>query len=620
MQKGPNRRVVLAGAAASLAFLRGLPAVAEETPRLHGLSAFGDLKYGADFTHFAYVNPDAPKGGNLARTTSVWAFNQNPNTFNTLNTLILKGDAPVMLNMIYDTLMVRALDEPDAVYGLIAEWVEKHDGGNRIRFGLRPEARFHDGSALTAEDVAFTLETLKKDGHPHISQSLIEMESASAVEPHVLEVVFTGRQARDLPQFVASLPIISKAFYASREFTDATMERPLGCGPYKVGDFRQGTYISYERVDDYWGRDLPVNRGRHNFDSIRYEFYRDRDVAFEAFKAGRYTFREEFTSRVWATGYDFPAIADGRVVRATLPDQTPSGAQGWFINTRREKFADPRVREALINGFDFEWTNKSLFYGAYSRTKSYFQNSEMMAEGPPSPAELALLEPFRGKVPDEVFGEPYSPPVSDGSGRDRSLFAKATKLLEEAGVGLKDGHRVMPDGTPFEVEFLDDDGSLERIAQPYMRNLERLGIATRFRQVDAAQYQDRLNSFDFDLVVQRYSMPPIPGEEIKRYWVSAEAGIAGTRNLSGIRSPAIDALTETMIAARTREEQIIAAKALDRILRAGRYWVPQWNRGTHLVAYWDQFGFPPEKPRYALEVDSTWWFDKDKARRIGKEG
>ncbi|MGE0231400.1 MAG: extracellular solute-binding protein [Flavobacteriaceae bacterium] len=620
MGGGVTRRLVLGGSAAGLAFLRGLPAIAQEAPRLHGLSTFGELKYGPDFSHFAYVNPDAPKGGTLSRTTSVWAFNQNPNTFNTLNTLILKGDAPVMLNMIYDTLMVRALDEPDALYGLIAAWAERHDNGNRIRFGMRPEARFHDGSSLTAEDAAFTLETLKRDGHPHISQSLIEMESAAAIAPHVLEVVFSGRQARDLPQFVASLPIISKAYYSTRAFTDSTMERPLGCGPYKVGDFRQGTFISYDRVEDYWGRDLPVNRGRHNFDSIRYEFYRDRDVAFEAFKAGRYTFREEFTSRVWATGYDFPAVADGRVVRATLPDKTPSGAQGWFINTRREKFADPRVREALINGFDFEWTNKTLFYDAYSRTKSYFQNSEMMAEGPPTPAELELLEPFRGKVPDEVFGEPYTPPISDGSGRDRSLFTRAAGLLDEAGFGLKAGRRVMADGTPFEVEFLDDDGSLERIAQPYMRNLERLGIATRFRQVDAAQYQDRLNGFDFDLVVQRFSMPPIPGEEIKRYWTSAEADIPGTRNLSGIRSPAIDALTGTMIAAKTREEQIVAAKALDRILRAGRYWIPQWNKDSHTIAYWDQFGFPSEKPRYALDVDSTWWFDKDRARRIGKEG
>ncbi|MGE0847581.1 MAG: extracellular solute-binding protein [Flavobacteriaceae bacterium] len=573
------------------------------------MSIFGELKYGPGFEAFDYVNRAAPKGGTLSRVSSTWAFNQNPGTFNSLNTLILSGDAPVGLERIYDSLMVRALDEPDAIYGLVAEWVETLDGGDRFRFGLREQARWHDGAPLTAEDVAFSLNTLKKEGHPLISQTLREFAGAQALEPQLVELTFSGKHSRDLPQVAASLPIVSKAYYGKRPFNRSTMDVPLGSGPYRVGDLKPGSYINYVRVEDYWARDLPVNRGQHNFQTIRYEFYRDRDVAFEAFKAGQYRFREEFTSRVWATGYDFPAMRDGRVKREELPDTTPSGAQGWFINTRRAKFADRRVREALIDAFDFEWTNRNLFYGAYERTRSYFENSPMVAEGFPSDAERELLEPWRGSVPDEVFTEPYVPPVTDGSGRDRKLFRLANNLLDAAGFRLENGRRLDAEGKPFEIEFIDDDGSLERITQPYIRNLERLGIAARFHMVDSAQLQKRLDEYDFDLVVQRYSMPPVPGEDIRRYWSSEDAGLPGSRNLSGIRSEAIDALTTKVVEAATRDDQIVAARALDRVLRAGRYWVPHWYRATHNVAYWDEFGHPSEKPRYGLAVDETWWHE-----------
>lgn len=618
-----SRRDLLAGtvAVSGLACLPAWPARATKASfgeRLHGLSVFGDLKYPAGFAQFEYVNPAAPKGGTLALVPSSWAYNQNPQTFNTLNTLILKGDAPVGLTIIYDSLMARALDEPDAVYGLVAEGIEVSQDRNTYRFHLRPEARWHDGAPLTADDVAFSLATLKDKGHPLISQTIREMAGAEAVGTHEVEVTFTGDQARDLVQTVAGLPIISKAYYTARPFDETTMDLPLGSGPYRVGAFKSGSFIDYERVDDYWGKDLPVVRGQYNFDTIRYEFYRDRDVSFEAFKAGKYLFREEFTSRVWATGYDFPAVQDGRVELATLSDDTPSGAQGWFLNTRLNKFSDPRVREALIYAFDFEWTNRTLFYDLYERTHSYFQNSDMMATGLPDAAELALLEPWRGKMPDEVFGEPFSPPVSNGSGQDRKLLRHATALLKEAGWTIVDGTLKNEAGDPLRIEFIDSDSSFDRVIQPYIRNLKLLGIEATARTVDAAQFQSRLNDFDFDLVPRRYSMSPTPGEGIKQFWTSESAAVPGSNNLSGIENPAIDALTDIVITAETRGEQITAARALDRVLRAGRYWVPHWYKAAHNVAYWDVYDRPADKPRYALGVVETWWLDADRAAKLGK--
>ena len=446
------------------------------------------------------------------------------------------------------------------------------------------------------------------------------MTGAEAEGAHTVAVQFSGKQARSLPLLVAGLPIVSKAFYEKVDFSRSGLDMPLGAGPYRVGEFEPGKYINYERAEDYWARDLPVRRGQYNFDVVRYDFFRDRDVSFEAFKAGEYMLREEFTSRVWATGYDFPAINDGRVVKLELPDDTPSGTQGWFINTRREKFADPRVREALIHAFDFEWTNRTLFYGLYHRTHSYFQNSDMAAAGKPSPEELALLEPFRGKVPDEVFGEVFVPPVSNGKGQDRKLRRRAARLLKQAGLKVVDGKLRLPDGSPFEIEFLDNDNSLGRIVQPYIENLKRLGIEARFRIIDPAQYQNRINDFDFDMIVRRFAMAPTPGEGIRRFWGSESAGTPGSNNLSGIKDPVVDALTTNVVDAATREEQVIAGRALDRVLRAGRYWVPHWYKASHNLALWDAFGRPPGKPRYQRGIVETWWYDAEKAKRIGLEG
>jgi microcin C transport system substrate-binding protein len=421
-----------------------------------------------------------------------------------------------------------------------------------------------------------------------------------------------------VPLYVVGLPIFSKAYYATRAFEESTTDAPLGSGPYKVGKFEINRFIEFERVKDWWGADLPVCRGSYNFDIVRYEFYRDRDVAFEGFTGKNYLFREEFTARVWATRYDFPAVKDGRVKRETLPDETPSGAQGWFINTRRDKFKDPRVREALTNAFDFEWTNKSIMYGAYARTVSPFQNSDMVAVGPPSPEELKVLEPFRGQVPDEVFGSPYVPPVSDGSGQDRTLLRKAAQLLNDAGYVIKDGKRVLPSGDVFTIEFLVDEPSLQPHHAPYIKNLATLGIEATFRLIDAVQYRARVEDFDFDITMQRFGASATPGDSMRPFFSSQAAATKGSYNLAGITSPAIDSLIEKIIAAETRVELTTVCRAFDRVFRAGRYWVSQWYRTTHPIAYWDQFSHPEKPPKYASGVGApeNWWYDAAKAARL----
>jgi microcin C transport system substrate-binding protein len=384
-----------------------------------------------------------------------------------------------------------------------------------------------------------------------------------------------------------------------------------------VGKFEVNRYIEYERVRDWWGADLPVSRGSYNFDVVRYEFYRDRDVAFEGFTGRNYLFREEFTARIWATRYDFPAVKDGRVKREILPDETPSGAQGWFINTRRDKFKDPRVREALIQAFDFEWTNKTIMYGAYARTHSPFQNSDMMVNGPPSPEELKLLEPFRGQVPDEVFGQPFVPPVSDGSGQDRTLLRKASQLLQDAGLVIKDGKRLLPNGEVFRIEFLIDEPSIQPHHAPYVKNLGTLGIEASVRMVDAVQYRARLEDFDFDMTINRFSMSATPGDGMRPFFTSQAAQTKGSYNLAGIANPAIDALVEKILGAENRADLTTACRAFDRVFRAGRYWVPQWYRTSHPIAYWDLFGHPEKPPRYAQGVGApeNWWLDPNKAAK-----
>jgi microcin C transport system substrate-binding protein len=602
------------------------PASAADEVESHGMSIFGDLKYPADFKHFDYVNPSAPKGGVFSQLGPSRQFNQNFLTFNTLNVLILKGDGALGMDATFASLMAPstlfspAHDEPDALYGLAARAVRISADGLTYRFLLRPEARFHDGTALTAHDVAFTLNILKEKGHPIITQALRDFRGAEALDDTTVIARFAPNRGRDVPLFVAQLPILSRAYYAKQPFDETTLDIPLGCGPYKVGRFEAGRYIEYERVKDWWGAQLPACVGKNNFDTLRYEFYRDRDVAFEGFTGKNYLFREEFTSRIWATRYDFPAIRDGRVKRDVIRDETPSGAQGWFFNTRRDKFKDKRLREAFIYAFDFEWTNKTIMYGSYDRTHSVFQNSNMMAIGKPGPDELALLEPFRGRVADEVFGEPFVPPVSDGSGQDRALLRKASALLQEAGFVVKNGKRVTPQGEPLSVEFLIDEPSFQPHHMPYIKNLGTLGIDASLRIVDPVQHLKRINDFDFDFAIQRFQFSSTPGDSLRNFFTSEAAALKGSQNFAGIADPVVDTLVDKIIAANSRAELTSACKALDRVVRAGRYWVPHWNKGSHWLAYWDVFDRPATKPRYGRGVPETWWYDRDKALKIERAG
>lgn len=606
--------------ALSAAGLRFGPAAADDGGEVHGLSVFGDLKYPADFHHFEYVNPNAPKGGFFSLIPSVRAYNQSFFTFNSLNAYVLKGEGAQGMDMTFATLMARANDEPDAIYGYAAKSVQISPDKLIYRFTMRPEARFHDGSKMSAQDVAFSLNTLKEKGHPLILVQLRDFVKAEAPDDATVVVSFAPKRARDVPLFVAGLPIFSKAYYANRAFEDSTLDEPLGSGPYKVGNFEVNRFIEYNRVKDWWAADLPINRGSYNFDTVRYEFYRDRDVAFEGFTAKSYLFREEFTSRIWATRYDFPAVKDGRVKLETLPDETPSGGQGWMINTRRDQFKDARVREALITAFDFEWTNRNVMYSAYARTVSPFQNSDMVAVGPPSPEELKLLEPFRGQVPDEVFGEPFVPPVSDGSGQDRALLRKAQQLLQDAGLPIKDGKRLLPGGEALKIEFLIDEPSFQPHHGTFIKNLALVGVEAQIRLIDAVQYRARVEAFDFDVTIQRMNFSPTPGDSLRPYFSSQAAGTKGSYNLAGVANPAIDTLIEKAIAAETRQDLTVACRALDRVFRAGRYWVPQWYRSTHPIAYWDQFSHPPKPAKYAQGVGApdNWWLDAAKAAKLEK--
>ncbi|MGE0564351.1 MAG: extracellular solute-binding protein [Pseudolabrys sp.] len=619
-----RRTLVLAASAAASVSLpsfgsRGGTAVAQDGER-HGMSAFGDLKHPANFTHFPYVNPQAPKGGTCSEIVSRRTFNGSFLTFNSLNGYILKGEGALGLDLTFATLMARAGDEPDAMYGFAARTVAISDNGLTYTFRLRPEAKFHDGTRLTAHDVAWSLTTLKDKGHPIITQLLRDFKTAEAVDDATVVVRFAETRGRDVPLFVAGLPIFSRAYYEKKPFDQSTLEPSLGSGAYKVGKVEPGRYIEYERVKDWWGAGLPVMHGQYNFDTVRYEYFRDREVGFEAFTAKTYLLREEFTSRVWATRYNFPALNDGKVKRDVLKDETPSGAQGWFINTRRDKFKNRDLREALIAAFDFEWTNKNLMYGSYQRTHSVFQNSTMMAAGKPSAGELALLEPFRGKLPEEVFGEPYVPPVSDGSGQDRKLLREASQLLTRAGFAVKDGKRVMPNGEAIAIEFLIEEPTFKPHHETYIKNLKIVGFDASLRIVDPVQYRKRVDDFDFDIVVQRFGFSETPGESLRSYFSSQAANIKGTQNLAGIADPAIDALIDKVIAARSREELTIACRALDRVIRAGRYWVPHWYKASHWLAYWDVFARPPEKPRYLRGVVETWWYDAAKAAKLGGAG
>ncbi len=607
MQSGHRLAAALAGLV-----LAATAGAATCEPR-HGLSAFGDLKYAPGFAHFDYVNPDAPRGGRMVTVgTSGLA------SFDSLNPFILKGDPADGLDMLFDSLMTRAMDEPDAVYGLIAEWADVAPDGKSVTFSLRPRARFADGTPVTAADVCFTLGLFKKQAHPRYRVSLRDVVSCKVLDDRKVRYDFTGGNTRDLPRVVATLPVLSKAFYADHDFTRATLTAPLGSGPYRVKELKQGSYITYERRGDYWAKDLPVNRGRWNFAEIKFVYFRDRALELQALKSGEIDLREEFTSRDWAKAYDIDAVRDGRLVKGVLPDKRPSGAQGFFINMRREKFSDPRTRKALNYAYDFQWANARLFYGLYQRTESVFENSPLKATGEPSPQELKLLEPLSDKLSASAFGKAFAPPVSDGSGQDRKLLRKAHELLAAAGWRRKGQWLVDDKGEVFTIEFLMYSPAFERVIAPYVRNLRLLGIKASMRLVESAQYQRRLKDFDFDITTQRYVFSLTPGVELRAFFGSASADMPGSYNVSGIKNGAVDALIEQVIAAPSRDSLRTAGRALDRALRSLHFWVPHWFKASHTIAWWNKFSRPRVKPAYARGVLDTWWYDARKAARLNK--
>ncbi|MDD2868004.1 extracellular solute-binding protein [Neomegalonema sp.] len=570
----------------------------------YGLSSFGDLKYPPDFPHFDHVNPEAPKGGQM-RTTPQSALN----AFDSLNPFILQGDpAEGAGTLPFDSLMVSGGDEPDAVYGLVAEHAE-YVPGKWVTFQLRPEARFSDGTPVTAEDVKFSFDILREKGSPRLKPQLEGIASVEVLTPLRVHYVFAeGVPTRDLPLVAAGLPIFSKASWEGRDFAKSSLDPILGSGPYVVESTAAGRRIVWKRREDYWAKDLPVNKGRWNFDRIVFEYFADSTAGRQALFSGELDLREEMSANDWATAYDAPPVRDGRVIREAIPDGRPAGTQGYWLNMRRPHLADPRVREALDLAFDFEWSNRTLFSGLYQRTTSFFQNSGLEARGLPTPGELALLEPFRDQLPAAVFDEPaYVPPVTDGSGRNREAMLRAGQLLDAAGWKVVKGKRVNAAGEPLKIEFLEDNPAFARITNPYLRNLGQLGIEATLRQIDSPQMQLRLKSYDYDIVTGRFVMAPTPGVEMNVFFSSESAAQDGGYNLSGLSSPAVDALVEAVAEAPTREANAEAVRALDRVLRAEHIWVPHWNKASHTLAWWDRYGRPETKPPYDRGVLSTWW-------------
>lgn len=586
-------------------------ALVPATPK-HGLSTFGSLKYARDFSHFDYVNADAPKGGTFTLAPSNWVWNQNTQTFNTLNTLTFKGDAPPRMELTFDSLMVSALDEPDSVYGLVAESVIVTNDQSTCIFKLRKHARFHDGSPLEAQDVAFTFELLKTRGHPQIRQALNAFEKADALGTHEVRLRFREKSGINPILNAVTLPILSRKWFSDRDFEATTLEPVLGSGPYKVGKVSAGNLIEYERVTDYWAKDLAVTQGQNNFDRIRIEFYRDRQPEFEAFKKGSIDFRAESVSRNWATGYDFPAITEKKVIKRTFAREKRPLMQGWALNQRRERFKDPRVREAIGLCFDFEWTNKNLFYELYERSQSSFNGSDFQASGTPSPDELQIIERYRDRLPEEIskqiLGDAVLAPVSDGSGRDRAQFSRAIKLMQEAGFERRNGQFHDAKGIKFTLEILSDSEGFNRVYNPYIQKMRAIGIDANLRLADASQYQARLQSFDFDMVgiAMQFEASPTSAS-LADMFGSKSADIQGSYNLPGTSDAIIDALIDDADKVSSREELVATLRVLDRYLRIRRDWIPNWTSANHLVAFWDRFGFKEPKPDYGFPVETLWW-------------
>jgi microcin C transport system substrate-binding protein len=575
----------------------------------HGIAMHGDLKYGPDFKSFGYANPKAPKGGRLKQAAV--------GTFDSFNPFIVRGNPAAGIGQIYDTLMTSSADEPFSEYGLLVEKVDVPEDRSWVAFTLRPEARWHDGKPITPEDVIFSFETLRAKGQPFYRAYYGNVEKVEKTGERTVKFTFKPGENRELPLILGQLNVLPKHWWASRDFEKTSLEPPLGSGPYKIKSVDPGRRVVYERVKDYWGDKLAVNAGRNNFDEIEVDFYRDDTVELEAFKAGEYDFRLENSAKAWATAYDVPAIKSGLMKKEAVPNKRPVGMQAWAFNTRRKPFDDPRVREALGYAFDFEWSNQNLFYGQYKRTRSFFDNSELAASGLPSPAELKILEPYRGKVPEQVFTAEYQPPKTDGSGDARQNLRKASELLTQAGwkIDPKTRKLVNAEGKELRFTILLVSPAFERIALPFVKNLERLGITADVRTVDSAQYRRLLDEFDFDVVVGNWPQSNSPGNEQRSFWGSAYADKQGSQNYLGIKDPTIDALVEAVIAAPDRQALVDRTRALDRVLQWGQWVIPQWHIADDRIAYWDKFGRPEVVPDQGVQID-TWWIDPDRAKSL----
>jgi microcin C transport system substrate-binding protein len=578
------------------------------TAPAHGIAMFGDPAYPADFTHFKYANPDAPKGGVMRQAVT--------GTFDSFHPYIVKGKPASGTGLIYDTLMTSSKDETATQYGLLAESIETPDDRSWVAFTLRQGARWHDGRPIGVEDVIWTFNTLREKGVPMFQFYYAGVERVEKTGERRLKFHFKPGDNRELPWILGQLPVLPKHYWESRSFEETTLEPPLGSGPYQIGSFEAGRYVSYERRADYWGADLPVNRGHYNFDTIRYEYYRDRDVAVEALKGDAYDFHVEFTASKWATAYDVPDVREGRLRKERISHTRHPGMQGFVFNLRRAQFRDRRVREALTYALDFEWLNKNIFYSEYERIRSYFENTEFAARGLPSPAELAVLEPYRGRIPDEVFTTEYQPPKTDGSGKIRANLRRAIDLFAEAGWKISDGKlKNVETGEPMAFELLLHDPSFERIALPFKKSLERIGVDLTVRTVDTSQFRMRLDTYDFDMVGSRFNPVGSPGNEQREFWSSASAKREGSRNLGGVADPAIDELVELVISASDREELIARSHALDRVLQWNFYQIPQWYSSNDRLIYWDRFSRPKTDPSQSFTIE-TWWFDEAKAARL----
>ena len=586
---------------ASLALMLSWPVMAQDATPVHGMALHGAPKYAADFQHLDYVNPDAPKGG-IMRMSALGSFDS-------LNPYIVKGVPASGLGMIYESLLQQTDDEPFTAYGLLAETIQVPQDRSWIMFNLRPQAKWHDGKPVTADDVVWTFNTLTTEGQPFYKAYYHNVKSVEAVSSTKVKFTFDMANNLELPLIVGQMPVLPKHYYTdgTHKFAETTLTPPLGSGPYKVGKVSPGRTIEYDRVTDWWGKDLPINKGRYNFDKIAYEYFADSNVLLEAFFADQFDFRQENTAKLWATAYTAPAVKDGRIVKKTIEHELPQGFQGFIYNIRRPVFKDRAVREALAYAFDFEWSNKVMAYDSYKRTRSYFSNSEMAATGTPTGRELEILEAYRDKLPAEVFTTEYNPPKTDGSGNARANLKKAADILEAAGwkVGA-DGIRAK-DGVKLQFEFIDNNPQFERWVMPFVKNLERIGVKANYRVVDPAQYQNRINSYDFDMTINVFGQSNSPGNEQREFWGSAVADTPGSRNLIGINDPVVDALIDQIVSAPSREELVVRTKALDRVLQWGFYAVPNWHMPAWRIAYWDRYGQPAKNPEFGLPVVETWW-------------